>query len=143
MPSLNFVIGAKGPLISIGIGISQAKRAVLPAPWPAVQVVTALIDTGASHTMIDNSLIAPLGLTPTGQCNIVTPSTGATPVVLYTYDVSVWLVGTQGGPPLESAVGVTATDLDHQGFQVLLGRDALDRCILLYDGKAKTGVLAF
>ena len=38
---------------------------------------------------------------------------------------------------------VVVTDFSAQGFQVLLGRDVLSRCMLVYDGKHQSMTLAY
>ena len=53
---------------------SDLKKASQPLP-PMVQV-RALIDTGASHTCVDPTILHPLNLTPTGSTPVHTPREG-------------------------------------------------------------------
>ncbi len=46
---------------------------------PNPVAVKGLVDTGASCTVIDPTVVQRLGLTPTGSTMILTPSTGSTP----------------------------------------------------------------
>jgi predicted aspartyl protease len=43
-------------------------------PQPSPIQVRALIDTGASHTCVDPSVLRPLNLTPTGSTHVSSPS---------------------------------------------------------------------
>jgi len=42
-----------------------------------------------------------------------------------------------------SALAVIESNLKAQGFEVLLGRDVLGECLLVYDGRSKIYSLAF
>jgi hypothetical protein len=136
-----------GPIIDVFVGVSAQRLAAITkaggtAPGPIL--VKALVDTGASHTSFDVDLVGQLGLTtPTGVVSVITPSTGATPHEMFSYDLSfhvpfpdtsIW------SRPLWIA---TAAELKHQGFSVLLGRDLLAEAILIYDGKHGTFTLSF
>src|SRR5947209_15479349 len=54
-------------------------------PVPNFQQAVALIDTGASFTCIDTSLIQAFQLLPHGSQQVRTPTTGVTPVTTSTY----------------------------------------------------------
>lgn len=96
MPSISFKITALGPVIDLGIGVSRARRDVLAAKSlaiPPLEAASALIDTGASGTVVDLDVIKALGIPARGKTQMVTPSTGPNPVDVMVYDVSVWLIG--------------------------------------------------
>jgi hypothetical protein len=146
MPHLTVSHGPAGPLIQVWVTISEARRqylesAKLTPPTPIL--VNALIDTGASHTAVDPSVMAALNLSPRRIVHSITPSTGATPHKAYTYDVGIHVP--IGGPVMHSQIAweVTALDLKHQGFEMLFGRDLLSDALLIFDGKAGNFTLAF
>ena len=136
-----------GPLIHVYIGVSEPRqgaliKAELPVPSPVV--VKALVDTGASHTVVDPTVLKSLGLSPRRIAQTITPTTGAVPHQCHTYDVSLHIpLATATALFSKPAWEVTCLDLKHQGFEVLLGRDILAEGMLVYDGKAATFAMAF
>jgi hypothetical protein len=100
-----------------------------------------MVDTGASHTCVDSSVIKKLGLQPTGTTNVVTPSTGGIACQLYSYDVGIILFH-ENFLPLPN-VAVTECELAQQGFHVLLGCDVLAHCLLVYNGITSQFSLSF
>lgn len=145
MPFLTQTIQRAGPILPFVVGVSQQREQALKAsglPVPPKFQIQGLVDTGASATCIDPGVVRQLGLTPTGQVSIITPSTGATPHSCLTYDICLILLG----PSLSLGLGVlpvSEAQLAHQGFQALIGRDVLRRCLLVYDGNKNTFTLAF
>jgi hypothetical protein len=131
------------------IGVSQARRAALTSaglPIPSLVQIQALIDTGASCSCIDPSVLNALGLTPTGAVTVNTPSTGTQPHPALQYDVSIVIPGSlPGHVPLvvENIPVVAAQLLAAQGFQALIGRDILAQCLLTYNGELDQFTLAF
>jgi hypothetical protein len=103
-----------------------------------------LIDTGASHTNLDTSIIQALGLSPTGTMQLLTPSTGATPVVVPTYDVGIVVMGgLNRGQHVIGVHQVSECDFSAQGIAGLLGRDFLAAARLTYNGADGTCYLSF
>lgn len=101
-----------------------------------------LIDTGASLTAIDPSVLQALNLTPTGTTGVVTPTTGTTPQQLNQYDVQIIILH----PALTYSfhvLPVIESVLGFQGFDVLIGRDVLAECLFVYDGRSGIFTLAF
>ena len=146
MPHFTLQVGPNGPLVNAFVAVSQARTAALTAvgeeiPKPAP--VHSLVDTGASCSCVDPSVLEGLKLTPTGSISVNTPSTGATPHETYQYDVAL-VVPAPGGPPLIfQTIPVIAADLLPQGFQALIGRDILSRCFFAYNGDAGIFTLAY
>lgn len=145
MPHLTLPVLSDGPILELLVGVSRPrqealKRAKQPVPNPVK--IRGLIDTGASGTCLDPQCLSSLGLTPTGQALIHTPSTGGTPALCNQYDVSIILVHasvrmTIGEMPIiESALVV-------QGIHALVGRDILASCLFVYDGRGEQFMLAF
>src|SRR6266702_2828657 len=91
MPHFTLQLSTQGPLLDAVVRISHdrhlaltAAGLVVPNPVP----IRALVDTGASATCVDPSVLTALSLSPTGNTSMITPSTGATPISVDQYDVS-------------------------------------------------------
>jgi hypothetical protein len=81
MPLLTFALSPAGPVIDVLVGVSPPRAqqlALANAPVPAPVSARLLVDTGASVTCLDRAILASLGLAPTGNVAMATPSTGAT-----------------------------------------------------------------
>lgn len=131
------------------IAISQARRQALEEQGQAVPtpiLIRALVDTGATCTCIDTATLAPLQISPTGQSTLQTASTGNAPVLANQFDVALVIPGpTQGSAPLVfETIPIVALDgLSTQGFQALIGRDILSKCVLHYNGDMGLFTLAY
>jgi hypothetical protein len=147
MSILAGTVSPSGAIIEIAIGVSgpraDAMRAAGQTP-PAPEIINVLIDTGASSSVIDSSVIQKLGLIPTGVTPILTPSTGSVPHNCNQYDVALWiLMGTQGVHRVSLLIPVIEADLSRQGIEGLIGRDVLSKGTLWYNGQQNTLSLAF
>ena len=145
MPILTSPLAAEGAVIDLLVGVSDPRQQALLAanqPVPSPVPIRALIDPGASITCIEDSVLQPLALVPTGIVSMTTPSTGATPAFCNQYDVSLLL-----SHPLIayrfSAIPVLECKALSGTFKALLGRDLLRHCLFVYDGPAGRFSLAF
>lgn len=140
MPSITVSFTTGGPLVNAIVAVSQPRQQALIAaavPVPAPTNGVFLVDTGASNTVIDPALIGPLGLSPTGTIMCHTPSTRGTAVAFNQYDVLLYIPGPTGGPGwLIPALPIMESPLSSQGIMGLIGRDILDRAMLIYNGPA-------
>lgn len=148
MPHFTLNIDPGGPIVNALVQISEGRRAALAAqksPIPEPQVIRALVDTGASFTSIEPSVLQLLELSPTGTIDIVTPSTGQNVHTTETYDVNFVIYAGPGDPPLSMPnLRVAACELfSRQGIHALIGRDVLKQCILVYNGDFDVFSLAF
>lgn len=146
MPHISQKITERGPLLQFVIGVSAPRAKALqdagqsvPKPIP----ITGLIDTGASCTSIEATILRQLGIPSTGTTTVHTPSTQAgAPHVASLYDISLTLIH-----PLVtrtfSALAVTESQLLHLGIQALIGRDILSACLFTYDGAGQNFCLGF
>jgi hypothetical protein len=129
------------------VAVSKARgQALTAAGQPVAQpvLITALVDTGASCTCVDPAALAQLQLTPTGSVSLATPTTGSGLVSADQYDVALIIPAPNGQPLLLETIPVVASQLKTaQGFDALIGRDILGRCILNYNGDAGLFTLAF
>lgn len=149
MPHFTLQVSPQGPLLSAVVRISQERHLALTTnklPVPNPVAIRALVDTGASATCIDPSVLQSLQLTPTGNASMNTPSTGKQPVSVDQYDVSI-LVPPSGAnqiPLIFNTIPVICTELlSSQGFHALIGRDVLMHCIFTYNGSTGLFTLAY
>ena len=138
MPHFLLQINPNGALISLSIGVSVSRASALKnlsQPIPNPILVQGLIDTGAS-------LVQSLFLQPTGTSEMLTPSTGNTPKITPVYDISIKIP--HGDASLDfNSIPAMESVLLNQGFHVLIGRDILSKCLLIYDGVANLCTLSF
>jgi len=126
-----------GPVFEALVAVPEPVEAALkPAGRPVPQPirVSAMIDTGASQSVIQAGLADRLGLSPVGIASIYTASAADAPCALY--DVRLAL-------PSNVVAGLLAieTSLAGQSIQVLVGRDLLQQGVLVYVGY--TGTFTF
>jgi predicted aspartyl protease len=127
------------------VGVSQPRQKALEEagePVPPPVLIQGLIDTGASATAIDPSIIQGLKLQQTGSLPIHTPSTGHVPHQASTYDVCI-TIPFDGVTFTLGALQVFESSLSVQGIQALIGRDVLANCLFVYDGRANIFSIAF
>lgn len=127
MPILTYVANQSGLLIPV-----MLKNNVTDFRIHSI----ALIDTGASHTAIHESVVQALGLTPVGITGVTTPNA----IGQYLkYDIGIvfeneWVIKRT----------VTALPLQNQSdFTCLIGRNILDLFTLHYNGRSKQFTLCF
>lgn len=140
---------AGGPRLHAAVAVSDPRRKALEEAGKAVPnsvPVQALVDTGASCTCVDPSVLEKLGLQPTGSVQVHTPSSGSNPDQHDQFDIGLLIPGSDRSHlPLHlDAVSVVAAELlANQGFEVLIGRDILSDCILIYNGPVGVFTMAF
>jgi hypothetical protein len=120
------------------------EKAHQPVPNPVP--IRALVDTGASCTCVDPSVLKDgLKLTPTGSVTVNSPTTGATPHDAEQYDIALYIPSVAGQPVLvfETIPVVSSILLNAQGFHALIGRDILRLCLLVYNGTLGNFTLAY
>src|ERR1700722_18582662 len=96
MPHLSLRISPRGPLLQVNVGVSAPRAQALRSagqPVPQPIPITGLVDTGASCTSIDTTILRQLAIPSSGTTQVHTPSTqAAAPHVANLYDISVMLV---------------------------------------------------
>lgn len=91
-------------------------------------LIRALVDTGASGTLVQTSVIKRLGLEWIGTVLLTTPST-TKPLERYEYRVRVVL-----SESIAFETDVVEAPLVGQKVQCLIGRDILEYVVFTYDG---------
>jgi len=130
-----------GPIVEISVGPSlsyaqaMAKKGLsVPQPVKAV----AMIDTGASGTVITPSVTQQLGLSPVGLSKMSTPST-TTAVTAAVFNLGLTF---PNGVSVASIMALEAP-LGGQHIQCLIGRDVLQHGVLTYIGYINQYTLSF
>lgn len=128
-----------GPVVETRIAIGsfletrlKQDNQPIPAPVPA----RAMIDTGASGTVIREDIPPMLGLQPVGVSFINTPS--STNVRCYEYLIRLVFPNN-----VVVEASVIAAPLQGQEIQCLIGRDILAHGVLIYIGYTHTFSLSF
>ncbi len=145
MPHLLLPISPSGALLPIFIGVSASRATALKAagqPVPNSILASGLVDTGASGICIDPSIALQLSLQAIDIGYMLTPSTGDVPQPTPIYDISLSVQHTNSSLDFDS-VPAMESKLSNQGFTVLIGRNILSKCILIYDGVSGIYTLAF
>ncbi len=151
MDSIRGPITSEGALVDIQVGLSAPVVQGLRASGrPVLQALNAraLIDPGAEVTCLDPQILTPLAAAGAALQRVVfanLPSLGGL-VASPMYAVSLTVVHPSGTaranltvrnlPVLEQPLGLL-------GYQALLGRDVLERCLVVYDGPGRCFTLAF
>lgn len=148
MPFFTLQIDSNGPMLNAVVGVSDARSAAMIAEGeqpPDPIVLRGLVDTGASCTCVDPVHVEKLGIPPTGSTTLMTPSTGKNPVTVDQYDVSLAIYSSVVQSPcrIQNLPIVPAELKEKQGFDILIGRDVLSRCVLIYNGFSGVYTLAF
>jgi len=129
-----------GLLLTAEVGVSDVLAQVLVAqnqPIPPSVPGPALVDTGASICAVDESAALKLGLQPVGQSNV--SGVGGTRI----HNVYVGKVTFPGTPIPPQEWTLTGADLKDQNLLLLIGRDILRACVLIYNGPLGCYTIAF
>jgi hypothetical protein len=105
--------------------------------WARPMELTAILDTGASHSALDLHIIQRLGLLQQGYGEIHTPSSEGQSESRRLFGGTLVLKDEAGGNPIHHACDFVEANLMSQGFHLLIGRDVLCRCRLVYIGRTE------
>lgn len=139
MPTLTNVLASDGALVDVQIGFSatqtqRLRSALRPIPQPIS--TRALLDTGAEATGVDQALIQALGLPTRGSVLANLPAHGGL-TFGFLYDAALTIVHPSANYHLDLVIhdlAVLELPLAPLGYQVVVGRDVLALCRLLYNG---------
>jgi hypothetical protein len=147
MPVISGPITQDGAVISILVGVSEARRRLLLGDGkqvPPSTPVLAIIDTGSFATGFRPQLLHALGIEPFDRIPILTPSTRPdAPHFCDRYDVSLTLVAGTTQKHLRSVFAIASQDFGEHGIQALIGRDVLRHCVFSYFGPHQSFELSF
>lgn len=128
-----------GPVVEVRLAVGsiienilQRDEQSIPAPVQAV----AMIDTGATRTVVREDIIKQLSLNPVGSALINTPS--ATNIQCYEYLIRLLFPN----HVIVETVAI-AVLLQGQHIQCLIGRDVLHHGVFIYTGYNNTFTLSF
>jgi hypothetical protein len=129
-----------GPVVEVRLAIGSIAEDVLrqagqniPTPVPAL----AMIDTGATGTVVREDVVKQLNLQPVGLTLINTPS--STNVPCYQYLMRLIFPNNL----VVDGIVVIAAPLLGQHIQCLIGRDVLQHGVFIYTGYINTFTLSF
>jgi predicted aspartyl protease len=128
-----------GPVIEVVLmpsTIFLQKMSISPSTAKSVKLL-AMIDTGATGTVVRDGMPNILGINPVGTTLINTPS--SVNVNCNQFDVQIVF---QGNVCIPSIV-ITEAPLQGQHIQCLIGRDILQLGVLIYTGYDNSFTLSF
>jgi hypothetical protein len=111
-----------------------------PVPLPII--LPALLDIGAQISLVSNDIADQLDLEVLGGMDIF----GVGGTVSVSGNVRIARILFPGIPSVllaHSAPIVAVPNLDHRGARMIVGRDLLSRCVLIYNGLHSTCTFAF
>jgi len=124
----------RGPVVQVSVSVGEQiagpilqAGGTLPSPMSGL----ALIDSGATSTCIDEGAAQKLQLPAIDVVTIASASHAAAEQNVYPIKVEV-----VGLPIAINAPRAVGAPLEPQGILVLLGRDVLQHCVLVYNGPA-------
>ncbi len=133
---------SEGPVIDVTLGLGAAAQTALTQagqqpPTPAS--ASLLVDTGASNSMVQEGVLAPLGLHPVGTVGVNTPTSQGVPCGLY----SVRLTLPHGQYLDTTVIQAPPSGFQGQNIDGVIGRDVLHWAILIYMGQRAQFTLSF
>lgn len=128
-----------GPVVEVKLAVGTIVERTLRAAnldVPPAISVAAMVDTGATRSLVRAGLPAQLGVHPVGVQYINTPS--STNMPCYEYPVRFLF-------PDRVAINTTVMEvpLQNQPVACLIGRDVLARAVFIYIGQSNTFSLSF
>jgi hypothetical protein len=126
-----------GPLLQVAIHPTQAIRDIFAKEGKTYQpaTVAALIDTGASNSMIDRAIPKDLGINTVGQTTLDSATHKDVPSELF--DLTFVIIA-----GFVKDVRCLEADFDGRPFRAIIGRDILASCLLVYTGWTNTYTLS-
>jgi len=128
-----------GPIVEVGITVGSViediikeSGQIIPLPFQTL----AMIDTGASKTVIQEDVVKQLNLNPTGVMKITTAS--HVDVECYKYIVKILFPNN-----VIFETSVVAVPLSGQNIHCLIGRDILGFAVFIYNGYTNSFTLSF
>jgi len=130
----NVALQQRGPIVQVNVSLEQSFAQALLAQGktlPKAESGFALIDTGASHTCIDDDVAKRLNLPAIDVAMMTSASHEATQQNVY--PVQIEMIGM---PISIGSARTMGANLKAQGLILLIGRDVLASVIFIYSGPA-------
>jgi hypothetical protein len=146
MPVVTGSLAPVGALTWMLVGVQESRRQALlrnGMPVPAAVRVASQIDTGSTFSAISLDVLRHLEIGPIERTAVRTPSTTGIPQEFGRYAVSLALEGEGADMYLPQVLVIETVFGPEEGIQAMLGRDVLEHCLFVYDGKARTFALAY
>jgi hypothetical protein len=147
VPHFGLAIGPLGPIVAVRVSVTAPRQAALVDAGvvvPASVIANLLVDTGASISAIDGTILTQLQLQPTGTVGVHTASSGPAPHQKSTYDVDLTIPGGWNGLTHHiGALPVTDGNFAGLGIHGLFGRDILRSARMTYTGIDNAVLLSF
>lgn len=128
--------------------LQRRRQARLPLPQPLT--VVALIDTGAERTCVDPSVVRRLSLPVANSGFSASPGVAVGPAIFggasfgFTYEAGLVILHPITKPPSNLVVHELEVDeLPLSAFGIVIGRDVLASCVLVYNGPTASATLAY
>jgi len=122
---------------TVEVRLATAAKTIKGKPASGRSVpLTALIDTGASTTVLKLGIPSFLGIRPANRAYVNTASTQGMPC----HEFAISLILPQGFKVRTTAVELP---LHTQGIDCLIGRDVLAQCVMTYVGSENQVILSF
>lgn len=140
MPSITFPspsLKVLGPLVEVAVMPSQLYIESNKITKPTAIKITAMVDTGASSSVIKAGIASMLGINPVGVAHINTPS--STGLDCNQFDMQLVFPNNLAIP----SIILTEAPLQGQHIQCLIGRDVLENAVLIYIGYNNSFTLSF
>lgn len=146
MPNLTVEVAAdQAPVVELVIAPTEARAEALKAaagPIPPSIVVLAMLDTGAAISLITHRIAEQLNLDPGGERSVFGVAVAATETGVV-YRVRLFFGGMPAVQLASTAQVIAVEDLTEFGVSMIVGRDLLSRCLLLYNGPDGRCTFAF
>ena len=122
----NTLIKSHGALVQVNISLAKSEVEIIYTQGKQVEPFScdALIDTGASISVISPKVVEQLGLVETGFKNIISVHSSELRPVYFGRIIFPW----------GSAMEIPLVSCELQGFDCLIGRDVLRFWHMTYDG---------
>jgi hypothetical protein len=133
-------------VVELLVGVHEARRNVLrrnALTVPPRVRIRVQIDTGAESTAIDGSILGQLGIQPIDSVRLRPISVSAETVQFPRFAVSLGLPSEDTELHLPSAMVLGCHMTPEDSVQGVLGRDVLDHCLFVYDGRRRVFTIAF
>jgi len=126
-----------GPLLQVAIHPVKAIRDIFASEGTTYQpqTVSALVDTGASHSMVDRSIPQNLGISTVGETTLWSATHSDVPSQMF--DVTFIILA-----DFVKEVQCLESDFSGRPFMAIIGRDILAGCVLVYTGWTNTFTLS-